>query len=141
MSNDTIPQWLGPISTANPDSAASDSGLDPDVIAAFAREKAAGNLFFLVYYSGSGDSGGIDGMQFSIDETYDHAAKGVTNSEASVLEELAYTLLERHYCGWENNDGGQGTIVVDLYTGEVKLEHEWNVTTTEDDYKSDTLWT
>ncbi len=38
--------------------------------------------------------------------------------------------------GWENNDGGQGVLTVELATGAVEVGHAWNVCDVEEDPRS-----
>jgi hypothetical protein len=76
-------------------------------------------------YSGYGDSGAIDGVQYR-----DKAGVRVEREKipASLKEQLENVLYEFLPAGFEINDGGQGTLTLNVQTGTVKLEHEENYT-------------
>jgi hypothetical protein len=76
-------------------------------------------------YSGYGDSGAIDGVQFR-----DKSGVRVEREKipASLKEQLENVLYEFLPAGFEINDGGQGTLTLDIQTGTVKLEHQENYT-------------
>ena len=76
-------------------------------------------------YSGYGDSGAIDGVQFR-----DKSGVRVEREKipAALTEKLENVLYEFLPAGFEINDGGQGTLTLDVQTGTVKLEHEENYT-------------
>jgi hypothetical protein len=76
-------------------------------------------------YSGYGDSGAIDGVQFR-----DKSGVRVEREKipAPLKEQLENVLYEFLPAGFEINDGGQGTLTLDVQTGTVKLEHEENYT-------------
>jgi hypothetical protein len=76
-------------------------------------------------YSGYGDSGAIDGVQFR-----DKSGVRVERDKipAALTEKLENALYEFLPAGFEINDGGQGTLTLDVQTGTVKLEHEENYT-------------
>lgn len=113
----------------------------------------------VVNYSGSGDSGQIDDVQF-FDAKGAHAEKAdearievIENvSEPAddeenhwrefqrarmvllrdALEEFAYDALETHCGGWEINEGSQGHVEFLVKEGTVFLHHQENVMSTED---------
>ena len=69
----------------------------------------------IVGYSGSGDSGYIDGDYKTED--------GQSGGTPAGIEDICYDLLEE-YGGWEINEGSQGTIT---FTKDfIEVEHEWN---------------
>jgi hypothetical protein len=76
-----------------------------------------------VAYSGYGDSGAIDGVQFrdaaGLRVVRDNIPQGVREK----LETCAYAFLP---AGFENNDGGQGSLTIDLPTRKITLQHEQN---------------
>jgi hypothetical protein len=71
-------------------------------------------------YSGYGDSGAIDGIQYR-----DEAGVRVdrTTLPTPVIEQLEYVLYEFLPSGFEINDGGQGTLTLDVRTAKVTLTH------------------
>lgn len=81
-------------------------------------------------YSGSGDDGNTDDPVF-YDKT-DHVLEGIELSE-ELTQDLDEHLWRATPAGFENNEGGQGTIVWNTQTGKVHIEHQWNVTTTEEE--------
>lgn len=58
-------------------------------------------------YEGSGDSGGVEEC----------------NSENPHVQDLLMTFLSSVEGGWENNDGGRGTITWDLRVDTVMIDH------------------
>ena len=80
-------------------------------------------------YSGYGDSGAIDGLQFR-----DTAGQRVDRETipATLVEELENVLYEFLPAGFEINDGGQGTLTIDTQTGKVTIKHQENYTESRD---------
>jgi len=76
-------------------------------------------------YSGYGDSGAIDGVQYRDKSGFRVEREKIP---AALTEELENVLYEFLPAGFETNDGGQGTLTLDVQTGTVKLEHEENYT-------------
>ena len=76
-------------------------------------------------YSGYGDSGAIDSIQYR-----DKAGVRVdrTTLPAPVIEQLENVLYELLPAGFEINDGGQGTLTLDVQTGKITLKHQENYT-------------
>jgi hypothetical protein len=80
-------------------------------------------------YSGYGDSGAIDGLQFR-----DAAGQRVDRETipATLVEELENVLYEFLPAGFEINDGGQGTLTIDTQTAKVTIQHQENYTASND---------
>jgi len=73
--------------------------------------------------TGGGDSGYIEDYAYDIQYIDDNSENKPTSNElgerSAGLEELAYNLLSRNFGGWENNEGGQGTLIFNPYEGEL----------------------
>jgi hypothetical protein len=85
-----------------------------------------------IEYNGSGDDGCIN------DTTLRDAAGVITKDSVNtdIIEQAAYDLLEDVYAGWENNEGGEGKMTLNVKTGVFEWTHGIYVTTTEIvDYK------
>jgi hypothetical protein len=80
-------------------------------------------------YSGYGDSGAIDGIQYR-DESGVRVDR--TTLPAPVIEQLENVLYEFLPAGFEINDGSQGTLTLDVQTGKITLAHQENFTDTRD---------
>ena len=80
-------------------------------------------------YSGYGDSGAIDGLQFR-----DAAGQRVDRASLpkDVIEQLENCVYEFLPAGFEINDGSQGTLTLDVATGRAIIQHQANVTETRD---------
>ena len=80
-------------------------------------------------YSGYGDSGAIDGVQYR-----DKAGVRVEREKiaAALTEQLENVLYEFLPAGFEINDGGQGTLTVDVQTSRVTIKHQENYTASRD---------
>jgi hypothetical protein len=87
-------------------------------------------------YSGYGDSGAIDGIQFR-----DEAGMRVdrTTLPPEVVEQLENCVYEFLPSGFEINDGGQGTLMLDAQTGKITIQHQENYTETRDSTREFTL--
>jgi len=76
-------------------------------------------------FSGSGDSGAIDGHEFHPDGG-DKDDTVTTEREALVrdfkLEEMAEAALEKTGCDYCNNDGGQGRVIITPKYVQVHME-------------------
>ena len=80
-------------------------------------------------YSGYGDSGAIDGVQYR-----DVAGERVdrTTIAQPLVEQLETCIYEFLPAGFEINDGGQGTLTLDTRTAKVTIQHQENYTETRD---------
>ncbi len=80
-------------------------------------------------YSGYGDSGAIDGLQYR-----DAAGQRLDRETipATLVEELENVLYEFLPAGFEINDGGQGTLTIDTQTGKATIQHQENYTASND---------
>lgn len=80
-------------------------------------------------YSGYGDSGAIDGVQYrdAVGQRVDR-----TTIPSPIVEQLENCLYEFLPAGFEINDGGQGTLLIDTRTSQVTLRHQENYTESRD---------
>ena len=80
-------------------------------------------------YSGYGDSGCIDGVQYR-----DAAGERVdrVHLPTELIERLENLLYEFLPAGFETDAGSQGTLTLDVQTGKVTIQHQENVTETRD---------
>ena len=80
-------------------------------------------------YSGYGDSGAIDGLQFR-----DAAGQRVDRMTlpTDVIEQRETCIEAFLPRGIEINDGSQGTLTTDTQTAKVTIQHQENVTETHD---------
>ena len=80
-------------------------------------------------YSGYGDSGAIDGLQFR-----DAAGQRIDRASLppEIIEQLENCVYEFLPSGFEINDGGQGTLTIDTRTAKVTIQHQENYTETRD---------
>ena len=87
-------------------------------------------------YSGYGDSGAIDGLQFR-----DAAGQRVDREAipTTLVEQLENVLYEFLPAGFEINDGGQGTLTIDTQAGKVTIQHQENYTASNDSTREFTL--
>ena len=87
-------------------------------------------------YSGYGDSGAIDGLQFR-----DAAGQRVDREAipTTLVEQLENVLYEFLPAGFEINDGGQGTLTIDTQTAKVTIQHQENYTASNDSTREYTL--
>lgn len=100
--------------------------LREEILPQFAALKVAN---IEVSYSGYGDSGAIDGCQYrdSDGSRVDRAL--IPTSLVESLESCVYEFLP---AGFEINDGGQGTLTIDVQMAKVTLQHQENYTDSRD---------
>jgi hypothetical protein len=87
-------------------------------------------------YSGYGDSGAIDSVQFR-----DAAGQRVTRTviPADLHTSLDNCLYEFLPAGFEINDGEQGTLTLEVEPAKITLKHQENYTETRDSTREFTL--
>jgi len=69
-----------------------------------------------VTYMGGGDSGDLNGI---FEETGD--------TIPTEVEDFCYNILAKYHGGFENNEGGQGSIIFNLNDGIITIEHTDNI--------------
>lgn len=107
----------------------------------------AGVTRIVVSFDGYGDSGQIENVEVQAgddsvtmpgaaieigDASWDQPEpkrSSVTIAEA--VERLAYDVLERTHCGWENNDGAYGDVLFDVAEGAITLDYNERYTASE----------
>ena len=100
--------------------------LRTEILPAFRQHRVAN---IEAAYSGYGDSGAIDGIQFR-----DAAGQRVDRASLpkDVIEQLENCVYEFLPSGFEINDGGQGTLTINTQTGKVTIQHQENYTESRD---------
>ena len=78
-------------------------------------------------YSGSGDEGAIDGLQYRDAAGQRVERKTLPPETIEALEACLYEFLPE---GFEINDGSQGTLTLDLPSGRLSIQHQENYTAT-----------
>jgi len=106
-----------------------------------AKLKELGVTQVSVNYSGYGDSGQIEyvnlnmnvdrGVEFDVTSHPWYPEKQVQRTLDDALTDFLWKLIDTHYSGYENNDGGQGEIEWNVTADTITLDHSWNITTTE----------
>lgn len=113
--------------------------------AIFTALRDDGVLRAIVGYSGSGDSGGTEGVRFEMpdggtlteiamapqyrqsSQWRDGAWQTTVSLEDKPLEDaltdFAMDAVDQHYGGWEDNDGASGEVVFDATDGTIVIEH------------------
>ena len=76
-----------------------------------------------VAYSGYGDSGAIDGVQYRDKAGLRVDRNTIPGTLTEKLETAVYSFLP---AGFEINDGGQGTVLIDLVARKITLQHYEN---------------
>ena len=101
----------------------------------------------VVSFDGYGDSGQIENVEAQAGDdpvtmpaatteiaeaVWDQAeSKRSSVSIAEAIESLAYDVLEKTHCGWENNDGAYGDIVFDVEEETITLDYNERSTASE----------
>ena len=84
---------------------------------------ASGVANVVAAYSGYGDSGAIDGVQYRDKSGVRVERDTIPSAMKEQLENVLYEVLP---AGFEINDGGQGTLTLDVQTGRLTLQHQEN---------------
>ena len=100
------------------------------------RFRSLGVANIEVAYSGYGDSGAIDGVQY-------RGPTGIRVDRTTIpvqliedLEQCVYTYLPP---GFEINDGGQGSLTIDVQAAKVTIQHQENYTDSRESTREFTL--
>lgn len=107
----------------------------------------AGVTRVVVSFDGYGDSGQIENVEAQAGDdavtmpgaaieiaeaVWDQAEpKRSSVSIATAVESLAYDVLEKTHCGWENNDGAYGDVIFDVEEGTITLDYNERYTASE----------
>jgi predicted class III extradiol MEMO1 family dioxygenase len=91
----------------------------------------------LVHYEGSGDSGAIDSVALSKEEfdsddfsyySQEYVCESIKDSSLqSLIEEFVTDKLLENIEDWYNNEGGQGTVLIRIPSGEYHIDNEIRV--------------
>lgn len=90
-------------------------------------------------YNGWGDEGQVDTITaLKADNTevnlkrHPCAMPGADHIKTmeDLIEEFSWQSVQHFHEGFHNNDGGSGTVTIDVATGRVKIEHDDNVVET-----------
>jgi len=107
----------------------------------------AGVIRVVVSFDGYGDSGQIENVEahagadpVTIPGAAIEIAEAVWDqveprrssiSIAEAVERLAYDVLEKTHCGWENNDGAYGDVIFDTEEETITLDYNERYTASE----------
>lgn len=85
-----------------------------------------------VKYEGSGDSGAIEDVDYYDKEDDEHYCTqlGITDSQHDDIQNLAYPMLDGIE-DWYNNDGGYGTVTINLNDFTYSIENNVRITDVE----------
>jgi len=100
-----------------------------------------------VYYEGSGDSGAIDSVTATIDESKaqswiedpenaSHYSKDgdivpLTELEHQIIQDMSYEYILNNIGDWYNNDGGFGNITIEVPSGKYNCSNNMRITQVE----------
>ena len=71
----------------------------------------------IAQYEGYGDSGNVE------DVTLQPAGVALDSELAARLEDFAWAIAYEHHPGFENNEGGYGTLTWDIVADSITLDH------------------
>lgn len=107
----------------------------------------AGVTRVVVSFDGYGDSGQIENVEAQAGEdpvtmpgvaieiaeaVWDQTEpKRASVSISDAVESLAYDVLEKTHCGWENGDGAYGDVIFDVAEGAITLDYNERYTASE----------
>lgn len=107
----------------------------------------AGVAHVVVSFDGYGDSGQIENVEVRAGDDAIPMPEGTiviaealwgqsepqrsTLAIATAVESLAYDVLERTHCGWENSDGAYGDITFDVAAQAIRLDYNERYTISE----------
>lgn len=107
----------------------------------------AGVTRVVVSFDGYGDSGQIENVEVQVgadqvamptaaieiaEAVWDQAEPKRSNvGIAEAVESLAYDVLEKTHCGWENSDGAYGDVIFDTEEKTITLDYNERYTASE----------
>lgn len=107
----------------------------------------AGVTHVVVTFDGYGNSGQIENVEVRAGDDATPMPEGLIEiaeavwgqsdpqrsplAIATAVESLAYDVLERTHCGWENSDGAYGDITFDVAAHTITLDYNERYTTSE----------
>jgi hypothetical protein len=90
-----------------------------------------GYKYIKILYSGGGDSGEIDEMYITketIDDLHDtyntEWVALIEDKDYGILQDFACEKIIEQYEDWWNNDGGSGSLIINLLNGDFKVINE-----------------
>lgn len=95
----------------------------------FLAQRSEESAPIVVRYTGGGDSG-----EFYFEDDTGDDISGTKDGDS--LISCAASLVSHHYGGWENNEGGDGTVT--FTRDSIQINHYYNVT--EQEYHHKTIW-
>jgi hypothetical protein len=84
----------------------------------------------VVEYSGSGDSGDIDNSDY-ISKT--NGSIDVPNDINDIVIDYIHSKILDTFSDWYNNEGGGGTLLIEVPSGKWNSDHYVNIITTEEE--------
>ena len=94
-----------------------------------------------VEYSGYGDSGQLESTTYTpkigTDVDFDSIPPFWGNGDPikrnldSAVSDFVWDVISGHYGGFENNEGGGGTVIWDVANDKITLEHYWYIQETD----------
>lgn len=111
------------------------------MLAEILQAKDLGYKYIVIGYEGAGDSGSIDYVGYSNEVEIDYYNQ--INHEPiptgnGVLENWAYKVLN-NVSDWYNNEGGFGTIILDLYANTYTINNNVRITNIEEEEYTDNI--
>jgi hypothetical protein len=88
------------------------------------RLRDLGIVSIYAEFSGGGDSGAIDNINYHVSDCTINNIFAVENKELhSDVDDYCYTLIQGGKIeDWYNNDGGHGTLSINTKTGEYEID-------------------
>lgn len=83
-----------------------------------------------VCYSGSGDEGCVDEIEF-LDNNENAVPCEISDADNHTIRIAAETILGEEFPGWGNDGGSSGTISLDVESGKITVDHNWILTHTD----------
>lgn len=82
---------------------------------------AKGITKFLCEYNGEGDSGDISYTYYEKNDAFGQkASDDISEADVTKLQNIVWEFVP---AGFENNDGGFGTVIIDFQNNQIEIEH------------------
>jgi hypothetical protein len=102
--------------------------------------KAAHIIIVSMAYSGSGDEGTTEPAKFFAKFSDEPEVEIIPSGELSKkINSIFETILLEELGGWDQNEGSTGTFQLHVEAGELDINHNWYVQSTEEDPRKFTL--
>lgn len=87
--------------------------------------------FITIDFDGAGDSGEISNVDFLDENNRAYHSDDITDEDYQNVEEVFYCLFDNMLGDWYNNEGGYGSVTIELDGGNYSIDANYRTVETE----------